>query len=163
MSKRVKLDRIDQKILRTLQAQGRISNVDLAQQAGLSAPPCLRRVRALEEAGIIKSYHAELNAEKLGFGVSAYTFVSLSSQNEGDLARFEEQTRVWPQVRQCILLSGDVDYLLHVVAEDWDSYQHFVTSQLTAAPNVNGVRSSLAIRIAKQEPGVPFPDIMKAN
>lgn len=163
MTKRVKLDRIDQKILRTLQAQGRISNVDLAQQAGLSAPPCLRRVRALEEAGYIKSYHAHLNSEKLGFGVSAYTFVSLASQTESDLARFEEQVQHWPQVRQCTLLSGDVDYLLYIVAEDWDSYQHFVTSQLGAAPNVNGVRSMLTIRVAKHEPGVPFPDVSPAS
>lgn len=153
--KRIKLDRIDQKILRTLQADGRISNVDLAKQAGISAPPCLRRVRALEEAGFIKGYHAELNNEKLGYNVVAYTQVSLNSHAEADLAKFEEQMHTWPQVRECIMVSGDFDYILKVVSEDWDSYQTFVTTQLTKAPFVNGVRSTLVIRSAKQEPGVP--------
>jgi len=158
MSKRVKLDRIDMKILRTLQEQGRISNVDLAKHAGLSAPPCLRRVRALEEAGILTSYHAVINPEKLGYNVVAYTFVSLSSHADTDLVKFEEHARQWPQVRECILLSGEYDYLLKVVAEDWDHYQSFVTDQLTKAPNVVGVRSSLAIRTAKHEAGVPLED-----
>lgn len=161
MSKRVKLDRIDMKILRTLQDQGRISNVDLAKHAGLSAPPCLRRVRALEEAQIIKSYHAVIDTEKMGFGVTAFTFVSLSSHADADLLQFEAQARDWPQVRECTLLSGDVDYLLKVVAEDWDSYQSFITTQLTKAPNVHGVRSSLAIRIAKNAPGIPLHEDSK--
>lgn len=154
--KRVKLDRIDQKILRTLQADGRISNVDLAKHAGISAPPCLRRVRALEEAGFIKGYHAELNNEKLGYNVVAYTQVSLNSHAEADLAKFEEHMRTWPQVRECMMVSGDVDYILKVVAEDWDSYQSFVTNQLTKAPYVTSVRSALVIRPAKNEPGVPI-------
>lgn len=163
MSKRVKLDRIDLKILRTLQEQGRISNVDLAKHAGLSAPPCLRRVRALEEAGLIKSYHAVIDPEKLGFSVIAYTFVSLSSHADADLARFEEHVRQWPQVRECVLLSGDVDYVLKVVAEDWDSYQAFITNQLTKAPNIASVRSSLAVRTAKNEPGIPINDEPSGN
>lgn len=158
MSKRVKLDRIDMKILRTLQEQGRISNVDLAKHAGLSAPPCLRRVRALEEAGILKSYHAVVDAEKLGFGVTAYTFVSLHSHADTELLKFESHVKQWPQVRDCILLSGEVDYLLRVVAEDWDSYQNFITNHLTKAPNVNAVRSSLAIRTAKAEAGIPLDE-----
>ncbi len=158
MSKRVKLDRIDMKILRTLQEEGRISNVDLAKHAGLSAPPCLRRVRALEEAGILTAYHAVINPEKLGFNVTAYTFVSLSSHADSDLVRFEEHVRQWPQVRECTLLSGDIDYLLKVVAEDWDHYQSFVTEQLTKAPNVMGVRSSLVIRNAKSAAGVPLDE-----
>ncbi|MGE3770924.1 MAG: Lrp/AsnC family transcriptional regulator [Bdellovibrionales bacterium] len=156
--KRVKLDRIDQKILRTLQCDGRISNVDLAKQAGISAPPCLRRVRALEEAGYITGYHADLSPEKLGYNVMAYTHVSLTSHAEGDLAKFEEQVKAWPQVRECLMVSGDVDYILKVVAEDWDSYQQFVTHHLTKASFVASVRSTLVIRAAKSECGVPIND-----
>ena len=156
MGKHVKLDRIDHKILRTLQVDGRISNVDLAKHAGLSAPPCLRRVRALEDAKVIQSYHAVLDGEKLGFNVTAYTMVSLSRHTDTDLEDFEAQVRQWPQVRDCVLLSGEVDYLLRVVAHDWDHYQQFVTGQLTKAPNVSGVRSSLSIRVAKREPGLPL-------
>lgn len=158
MGKRVKLDRIDMKILRTLQDQGRISNVDLAKHAGLSAPPCLRRVRALEEAGIVTSYHAVINPEKLGFNIVAYTFVSLSSNADADMMRFEDRVNQWPQVRECVVLSGDIDYLLKVVAEDWDHYQAFVTDQLTKAPNVASVRTSLAIRNAKFAAGVPLEE-----
>lgn len=154
--KRVKLDRIDQKILRTLQNNGRISNVDLAKVAGISAPPCLRRVKALEESGYIKGYYAELDHEKMGYTVVAYTQISLNSHAEADLAKFEELVRTWPQVRECMMVSGDIDYILKVVAEDWDSYQAFVTNQLTKAPLVSGVRSALVIRPAKHEHGVPF-------
>jgi DNA-binding Lrp family transcriptional regulator len=153
--KRVKLDRIDQKILRTLQADGRISNVDLAKVAGISAPPCLRRVRALEESGFITGYHADLSPEKMGYNVIAYTHIRLNSHAEADLATFEKFILPWPQVRECMMVSGDVDYILKVVSEDWDSYQQFVTTQLTKAPFVASVRSTLVIRHAKNECGVP--------
>jgi len=156
--KRVKLDRIDQKILRSLQANGRISNVDLAKDAGISAPPCLRRVRALEEAGYITGYHADISAEHMGYNVTAYTHVGLSSHAEADLAMFEEHVKNWPQVRECLMVSGDVDYILKVVAEDWDQYQNFITNQLTKAPYVSNLRSTLVIRTAKMEHGVPIGD-----
>ena len=154
--RRVKLDRIDRRILADLQAEGRITNVELARRAGISAPPCLRRVRALEQAGYIRGYHADLDAASLGFAVTVFAQVGLSSQAEPDLKAFEALTTSWPEVREAHMLAGETDFLLKIVATDWDSYQRFLTTQLTAAPNVAHVRSSLAIRASKYEPGVPI-------
>lgn len=151
----VKLDRIDRRILRDLQDSGRMTNVELAQRAEISAPPCLRRVRALEEAGVIRGYHAELNPGALGFNVTVFAQVGLSSQAEHDLKAFEDLVNSWPQVRECHMLAGETDFLLKVVAEDWDAYQKFLTTKLTTAPNVSHVKSALAIRTAKLLPGVP--------
>jgi DNA-binding Lrp family transcriptional regulator len=151
----VKLDRIDRRILRDLQDSGRMTNVELARRAQISAPPCLRRVRALEEGGVIKGYHADLNAAALGFNVTVFAHVGLSSQAEHDLKAFEELVNSWPQVRECHMLAGETDFLLKIVAEDWDSYQKFLTTKLTTAPNVSHVKSALAIRSAKHLPGVP--------
>jgi DNA-binding Lrp family transcriptional regulator len=154
--RRVRLDRIDRHILADLQADGRMTNVDLARRAGISAPPCLRRVRALEEAGYIRGYHADLDAPSLGFGVTVFAQVGLSSQAEQDLRAFEALVQSWPEVRECHMLAGEADFLLKVVTVDWDVYQRFLTTQLTAAPNVSHVKSALAIRTAKSEPGVPI-------
>ena len=153
---RVKLDSIDRKILRDLQANGRITNVELAHRVGISAPPCLRRVRALEEAGYIRGYHADLNAGKLGFGVTVLAQVGLSSQAEADLTAFEDLVRSWPMVRECYMLAGETDFYLKLVSPDWDAYQAFLTTKLTAAPNVAHVKSALVIRASKLEPGVPI-------
>lgn len=153
--RRVKLDKIDKKILMHLQEDGRMTNVDLAKKAGISAPPCLRRVRALEEAGYIRSYHARLDAPAMGYGVTVFAQVKLVSQAENDLKLFETMIREWPQVRECFMLAGDTDFLLKIVAHDWDDYQHFLTEKLTSAPNVTSVKSSLAIRATKELPGVP--------
>jgi DNA-binding Lrp family transcriptional regulator len=154
--RRVKLDKIDQRILHDLQANGRISNVELARRAGISAPPCLRRVRALERAGYVRGYHAELEPKALGFNVTVFAHVGLASQAESDLQAFEELVATWPQVRECYMLAGETDFLLKVVAEDWDAYERFLTSKLTAAPNVTHVKSALSIRASKSEPGVPI-------
>lgn len=154
--RRVKLDRIDRRILRDLQADGRMTNVELARRAGISAPPCLRRVRALEEAGYIRGYHADINPEAMGYGVTVFAHVGLTSQAEADLRKFEELVKSWPLVRECYMLAGETDFLLKVVAEDWDAYQKFLTTKLTAAPNVSHVKSALAIRQSKYEPGVPI-------
>ena len=154
--RRVKLDKIDRRILRDLQGDGRMTNVELARRAGISAPPCLRRVRALEEAGYIRGYHADVNPEALGFGVAVFAQVGLSSQAEADLRQFEELATSWPLVRECHMLAGETDFLLKIVAEDWDAYQRFLTTQLTAAPNVSHVKSALAIRTSKSLPGVPI-------
>jgi DNA-binding Lrp family transcriptional regulator len=156
--RRVKLDRIDRRILRDLQDNGRMTNVELARRAGISAPPCLRRVRALEEAGYIRGYHAEVAPEALGYGVCVFAQVGLSSQAEADLKAFEALIDEWPLVRECHMLAGEFDFLLKVVAEDWDAYQRFLTTQLTAAPQVAHVKSALAIRSSKLEPGVPISD-----
>lgn len=153
---RVKLDKIDRRILHDLQADGRITNVELARRAGISAPPCLRRVRVLEEAGYIQGYHADLEPKALGFNVTVFAHVGLSSQAEADLEAFEALVDEWPEVRECHMLAGETDFLLKIVAHDWDAYQHFLTSQLTAAPNVSHVKSALSIRTSKSKPGVPI-------
>jgi len=154
--RRVKLDRIDRRILHDLQADGRMTNVELARRAGISAPPCLRRVRALEKAGLIRGYHAEVNAEALGFAVTIFAQVGLSSQAEPDLKAFEALMASYPEVRECHMLAGEADFLLRIVATDWDAYQRFLTTRLTPAPNVSHVKSALAIRTSKSEPGVPI-------
>jgi DNA-binding Lrp family transcriptional regulator len=134
-----------------------MTNVELAKRAGISAPPCLRRVRALEKAGLIKGYHAEVNAEALGFTVTVFAQVGLSSQAEADLRAFEQLVASYPEVRECHMLAGEADFLLRIVATDWDAYQRFLTSKLTPAPNVSHVKTALAIRSTKTEPGVPIP------
>ncbi|CAK0767277.1 Leucine-responsive regulatory protein [Azospirillaceae bacterium] len=156
--RRVKLDQIDRRILRDLQADGRMTNVELARRAGISAPPCLRRVRALEQNGFIRGYHAEVSQDHLGYGVTVFAHVGLSSQAEPDLRRFEELVNSWPLVRECNMLAGETDFLLKIVAEDWDGYQKFLTTKLTTAPNVSHVKSSLAIRCSKLLPGVPIDE-----
>ncbi len=155
--RRIKLDKIDRRILRDLQANGRMTNVELAHRAGISAPPCLRRVRALEEVRLSSAAITPTSIpEALGFGVTVFAQVGLSSQAEPDLKAFEALTATWPEVREAHMLAGETDFLLKIVATDWDSYQRFLTTQLTAAPNVAHVRSSLAIRASKYEPGVPI-------
>mgnify|MGYP000105375694 FL=1 len=153
---RVKLDRIDFRILRDLQDNGRMTNVELAQRAGISPPPCLRRMRALEETGCIRGYHADIDPQQLGFGVIVFANVGLHSQAEADLVAFEALVNSWPEIRECHMLAGETDFLLKIVATDWDSYQKFLTTRLTPAPNVSVVKSSLAIRSAVQRPGVPI-------
>ena len=151
-----KLDSIDLRILYELQEDGRITNVELSRRAKITAPPCLRRMRALEKAGYIKGYHADLDAQALGFEVTGFAYVGLVSQADSDLRRFEEQVRAWPQVRDCYMLNGDVDFLLKLVAKDLPSFQAFVTETLTAAKNVASVRTALAIRESKHAPGIPL-------
>jgi DNA-binding Lrp family transcriptional regulator len=151
-----KLDPIDRQILAELQADGRMTNVELAKRVGISAPPCLRRVRTLEEAGYIRGYHADIDARELGFEVAVFAMVRLSSQAEGDLAAFEAQCRAWPLVRECHMLNGEIDFILKCVAPDLSSFQSFLTGELLKAANVANVKTSLVIRGAKDEPGVPF-------
>ncbi len=154
--RRSKLDKIDKKILQMLQADGRITNVELAKVVGISAPPCLRRVRVLEEAGYIKGYNAQIDPAILGYSVTVFARVRLESQAEKDLEAFENHMISQPMVRECHMLAGDVDFILRIVAKDWDSYQEFLTKELTSAPNVVSIKSSLGIRSAKDEPGVPI-------
>ena len=153
---RLPIDDIDRVILRHLQAEGRITNVDLATRAGLTAPPCLRRVRALEENGVIRGYHADLDSVALGYGITVFAMVSLKSQAEADLRAFEEHCAILPQVRECHMLNGEIDFILKIVSKDLQSFQEFLTGKLTPAPNVESVKTSLTIRTAKQEPGVPL-------
>lgn len=151
-----KLDSIDMRILSELQSNGRITNVELSRRAKITAPPCLRRMRALEKAGYVRGYHADLDGKLLGFEVAGFVFVGLSSQADADLKQFEEAVRGWPMVRECHMLSGEVDFLLKVVAKDLSAFQTFITDTLTSAKNVASVKSSLVIHATKNEPGVPI-------
>nr|WP_170680909.1 Lrp/AsnC family transcriptional regulator [uncultured Ruegeria sp.] len=151
-----RLDEIDRKILAELQADGRMTNVELAKRVGISAPPCLRRVRTLEESGLIHGYHADVNARELGFEVQVFAMVGLESQAESELSAFENRCREWPLVRECHMLNGEVDFILKCVAPDLSSFQQFLTGELLTTPNVASVKTSLVIRGAKDEPGVPF-------
>ena len=153
---RVKLDKIDRRILRDLQEDGRMTNVELARRAGISAPPCLRRVRALEEAGFIQGYHADVDAQALGYNVTVFALVGLASQAEHDLRVFEGRAAAWAEVRECHMVAGEMDFLLKIVSHSWDEYQKFLTTELTVAENVNHVKSALSIRTAKNQPGVPI-------
>ena len=149
------LDAIDWKILTELQGDGRITNVELARRVGISAPPCLRRVRALEEAGFIKGYRALLDEKLLGFEVTMFAMVHLASQAEADLKQFEDFVRGKPLVRECWMLSGEVDFILKCVAPSLTAFQAFV-AELTAAPAVRNVKTSLVLRNAKDTAMVPL-------
>ena len=153
--RRIRLDRIDRRILQNLQADGRMTNVELAKRVGITAPPCLRRVRALEEAGLIRGYHAALAPEALGYPLTVFAQVGLASQAEADLQAFERLIAGWPEVREAHMLAGETDFLLKIVATDWDSYQRFLSAKPTSAPNVAHVKSAMTLRVSKAEPGVP--------
>ncbi len=157
-----KLDEIDRRILAELQDDGRMTNVELARRVGISAPPCLRRVRTLEEAGYIRGYHADVNPRELGFEVQVFAMVGLHSQAEADLSAFEQRCRGWPLVRECHMLNGEIDFILKCVAPDLSTFQTFLTEELTSAANVASVKTSLVIRCAKDKPGVPF-DVLEAR
>jgi DNA-binding Lrp family transcriptional regulator len=159
---KTKLDPIDRNILATLQREGRMTNVELSARVGISAPPCLRRVRALEEAGLIRGYHAEVSARDLGFEVQVFAMVGLHSQAETDLAAFENLARSWPFVRECHMLNGEIDFILKCVAPDLSSFQSFLTEHLLKADHVANVKTSLVIRCAKDEPGLPF-DVLESR
>lgn len=154
-SKPVKLDKIDLRIIQDLQVNGRITNVELAHNAGISAPPCLRRVRNLEEAGLILSYHARVNSTALGYPMIVFTGIKLKAVGEGELKKFEVQIEKWNRVREAYMMTGDYDFMLKIVARDWDDYQNFLTNELLESPNVASVKSSLSIKTSKYLAGVP--------
>jgi DNA-binding Lrp family transcriptional regulator len=151
---RIQLDAIDWQILAELQADGRITNVELAKRVGISAPPCLRRVRNLEERGFIQGYHARLDHKQLGISVLAYAMVGLSSQAEADLQSFIETIENMPEVLECHMLSGEIDFILKCQTPDLESFQDFIINVLTAVPNVDSVKTSLTIKQCKSLPGV---------
>lgn len=153
------IDDIDMQILSQLQEDGRMTNVDLARKVGLTAPPCLRRVRALEDTGAIKSYHAVVDPATLGFTITVFAMVSLKSQAEADLKAFEDHVASLPEVRECHMLNGEIDFILKVVSRDLQTFQQFLTSKLTPAPNVVSVKTSLTIRTSKNAPGVPLRSV----
>ncbi len=150
-----RLDAIDHRILQELQNDGRITNVELARRVGISAPPCLRRTRSLEEAGYIKGYRALLDEKLLGYEVTVFAMVHLSSQADPDLKAFEDFVRAQPLVRECWMLSGEIDFILKCVAPDLKTLQSLVTA-LTAAPHVRNVKTSLTLRNSKDAAIVPL-------
>lgn len=159
MTIKAELDAIDWKILQELQEEGRMTNVELSRRVGISAPPCLRRVKRLEDAGIIRGYRALLNAPALGMDVVAFCLVGLHHHAEVELKTFADRTRHWPVVRQAWMVSGDSDFMLHCVASDLGSFQTFVIEELASAPNVDTVRTALTIRQVKDEGTVAISDI----
>jgi DNA-binding Lrp family transcriptional regulator len=155
----MRFDDIDVRILGLLQDNGRMTNVELAERVGLTAPPCLRRVRALEQQGAISGYHAALDPAALGYNLTVFAMVSLKSQAESDLRAFEQLVADIPQVRECHMLNGEIDFILKIVAPDLQSFQQILTTKLTTAPNVEHVKTSLTIRTSKALPGVPVPEM----
>ncbi len=155
----ISFDEIDRQILSELQNDGRMTNVDLASRVGLTAPPCLRRVRGLEEAGIIEGYHAAISSARMGYTITVFAMVSLKTQAESDLQAFEAHVASLAPVRECHMLNGEIDFLLKIVAHDLQEFQSFLTSSLTTAPNVASVKTSLTIRTSKHVPGVPIDTV----
>ncbi|WP_421991491.1 Lrp/AsnC family transcriptional regulator [Roseococcus sp.] len=149
------LDAIDLRILAELQADGRITNVELASRVGLSAPPCLRRVRRLEEAGVLRGYHADVEPGALGFEVTFFAIVGLESQKQAILDAFEAEVIAWPEVRECHMIRGGGDFLLRLVARG-TPHENELTNRLTGAANVLKVQTLQTIRTAKNAAGVPF-------
>ncbi len=149
------LDDIDRQILKEIQADGRITNVELARRVGISPPPCLRRVRTLEKSGYIVGYRGLLDPRRLGYDVTVFASVHLSSQADADLRAFEDFVRGEPHVRECWMLSGETDFILRCVAPDMNTFQDFV-SRLTAAPHVRNVKTSLVLHTSKDAAAVPF-------
>ena len=149
------LDAIDRRILAELQSDGRMTNVELARRAGISAPPCLRRVRRLEEAGIIRGYHADTDAQLLGWEITFFSVVGLESQKETVLSAFEQMVASWPEVRECHMIRGGGDFLLKLVARD-TAHENQLTQRLTGAVHVARVQTLQTIRTSRMLSGVPF-------
>lgn len=149
------LDAIDRRILAELQANGRITNVELARRAGISAPPCLRRVRRLEEAGVIRGYHADPDPQKLGWEITFFAVVGLDSQKEAVLSAFEQTVASWPELRECHMIRGGGDFLLRLVARD-TMHENILTQRLTGLPTVTRVQTLQTIRTSRALTGVPL-------
>jgi DNA-binding Lrp family transcriptional regulator len=157
MDKNRQPDTIDWKILKELQKDGKVTNVDLATLVGLSPPPTLRRVQALEQSGYITGYRAQLDRLKLGYEVEMIVLVGLKSQAREEITDFERQIRNWPVVRECYALQGVADFMLKCVARDLPSLQSFIMGALSKAANVESVKTSIVLHVAKDEPLVPLP------
>lgn len=154
----MELDRYDRQLLALLQQEGRISNQELAERIGLSPSPCLRRVRALEEAGLITGYHAELDAKKLGLTLLALIHISMDRHTPERFANFEAQVSALPEVLECLLITGqDADYQLKVIVRDMDAYQALLLEQITRIEGVSGVHSSFVLRRVVDKNALPIP------
>jgi len=150
------VDETDIRILREVQENGRLTNVELAQRINLSPSPCLARVRALEKAGIIDRYVALLDPLKLGLNLSVFVQISLERQVEKSLERFEAAMRRYPQVMECYLMTGDADYLIRVVVEDIRALERFIVDELSKIPGLANIRSSIALKQVKYRTALPL-------
>jgi Lrp/AsnC family leucine-responsive transcriptional regulator len=153
---KLKLDRIDRKILDLLQANGRLSNLELAEQVSLSPSPCLRRVRRLEEAGVIKQYVALLGAQQIGLGLLGYVTVKLEKRGKMPIDAFREAVQTWPEVVACFAMTGDMDYLLRVHVEDLEHFSRFVMDHVLKQAGVVDVKSSFALERIKDTTALPL-------
>ncbi|MDI4656400.1 MULTISPECIES: Lrp/AsnC family transcriptional regulator [Xanthobacter] len=153
----MRLDAIDRKILAALQRDGRMSIADLADEVGLSPSPCLRRVRALEEDGLISRYVAVLDQRKAGLPVSVFVSIKLERQKEEALDAFSAAIRTWPEVLECYLMTGQRDYLLRVVAADLDAYERFLKQKLTRLEGIASIESSFSLEQVKYSHVLPLP------
>src|SRR5947209_17305372 len=149
------LDAIDRRIIAELQVDGRMTNVELARRAEITAPPCLRRVRRLEEAGIIRGYHADTDPSQLGWEIMFFAIVGLDSQKETVLSAFERLVEDWPEVRECHMIRGGGVFLLRLVARD-TVHENQLTQRLTGAPSVSRVQTLQTIRTSRNLAGVPL-------
>ncbi|MDE7547384.1 Lrp/AsnC family transcriptional regulator [Acetobacter fabarum] len=150
------LDTVDLRIVAELQDDGRMTNVELARRVGISAPPCLRRVRRLEEEGIIRGYHAQPDAAALGWPITFFALIGLDSQKETVLSAFERQLAEWPEVRECHMIRGGGDFLVRLIARD-AAHENALTRQLTEAAHVIRVQTLQTIRTSLERKGVPLP------
>ncbi|MDO9025316.1 Lrp/AsnC family transcriptional regulator [Zwartia sp.] len=153
----MKLDSIDLKILSELQADGSLSNIELARRIHLSPSPCLARVRALESAGVIDRYVALANAAALGLGLNVFINISLKSQSKESLAHFEQRIGEHDEVMECYLMTGDSDYLIRVAVADIAALEKFILEQLTPIPGIEKIRSSFALKQVRYKTALPLP------
>lgn len=153
----IQLDRTDLQLLAELQRQGRLTNAELAERVHLSASACLRRVQRLERSGVIAGYRVELDAEHLGLGLQVFVRVQLEKHDAGYVERFTSAVQGWNEVVACHALSGDMDYLLHVVVEDLDHFSRFLLDRLLNESGVADVNSSIVLRTVKAFRGLPLP------
>lgn len=151
----IQLDAIDRKILSVLQRDGRVSIADLAQQVGLSPSPCLRRVRLLEQAGVIARYVAMVDQQAVGLPVSVFVSIKLESQREEALTKFGKSIERWPEVLECYLMTGPRDYLLRVVVSDLAAYERFLKQKLTKLTGIASIESSFALEQVKYTNSLP--------
>ena len=156
-AERAELDAVDRRILQELQEDGRMTNVELARRAGISAPPCLRRVRRLEETGVIRAYHADTDPSALGWSITFFAIVGLESQKESVLTEFERMVEDWPEVRECHMIRGGGDFLLRLLARD-TAHENQLTQRLTGAASVARVQTLQTIRTGVMRAGVPIGD-----
>ncbi|TAK51111.1 MAG: Lrp/AsnC family transcriptional regulator [Gammaproteobacteria bacterium] len=153
----VTVDKLDHRILTELQRDGRLSNVELAGRVHLSESATLRRVRALEEAGVIQGYVALLNAQRTGFPINVFVTITLQRQDQHDLQRFEAAVREVPEVMECYLMTGVADYLLRVSCRDTEDFERLHSQHLTRLPGVARVQSSFALRVVRRTTELPIP------